>query len=106
MRAPAWCCCRLDYGGQSLFVALVATRGLLAALYLIQLWRRFGEAPRPGSYAFAKQLCRDWRTFAFENWLANLTASSATIVLSVFHHEAAVGVYAAASRSSVSAHRS
>lgn len=88
----------LGYGGQSLFVALVTTRGLLAALYAVQLWRRFGAAPRPGSYPFAKQLCRDWRTFAFENWLANLTASSATIVLSVFHREAAVGLYAAASR--------
>jgi O-antigen/teichoic acid export membrane protein len=88
----------LGHGGQSLFVALVTTRGLLAAFYAVQLWRRFGETPRPGSFAFAKQLCRDWRTFAFENWLANMTASSATIVLSVFHREAAVGLYAAASR--------
>jgi O-antigen/teichoic acid export membrane protein len=88
----------LGYGGQSLLVALLATRGLLAAFYARMLWRRFGEAPRPGSYAFAKQLCRDWRTFALENWLANLTASSPAIVLSVFHREAAVGLYAAASR--------
>jgi O-antigen/teichoic acid export membrane protein len=88
----------LGHGGQSLFVALVITRALLAVLYAVLLWRRFGELPRPGSYAFAKQLCRDWRTFACENWLANLTGSSATIVLSVFHHEAAVGLYAAASK--------
>jgi O-antigen/teichoic acid export membrane protein len=88
----------LGYGGQSLFVALVATRSLLAAFYARELWLRFGEAPRPGSYAFAKQLCRDWRTFAFENWLANLTASLPAILLSVFHREAAVGLYAAASR--------
>src|SRR5437867_7305945 len=61
----------LGHGPRSLFAALVATRSLLAALYAFELCRRFGEPPRPGSYAFAKQLCRDWRTFAFENWLAN-----------------------------------
>ena len=88
----------IGHDGRSLFVALVGTRGLLAGFYTVQLWRRFGEAPRPGSSAFTKQLCRDWRTFAGENWLANLSASSPTIVLSVFHHEAAVGLYAAASR--------
>jgi O-antigen/teichoic acid export membrane protein len=88
----------LGYGGHSLFIALMATRSLLATFYARKLWRRFGEAPRFGSYAFAKQLCRDWRTFAFENWLANLTASLPAILLSVFHREAAVGLYAAASR--------
>ena len=56
------------------------------------------ELPRPGSYAFAKQLCRDWRVFACENWLANLTGNSATIVLSIFYQEAAVGLYTAASK--------
>jgi O-antigen/teichoic acid export membrane protein len=88
----------LGFGGRSLFVTLVISRSLLAVLYIVLLWRRFGELPRPGSYAFAKQLCRDWRTFACENWLANLTGNSAAIVLSVFHHEAAVGLYAAASK--------
>jgi O-antigen/teichoic acid export membrane protein len=44
------------------------------------------------------RLCRDWRTFAGENWLANITSSMSTIVLSVFHREATVGLYAAASR--------
>jgi O-antigen/teichoic acid export membrane protein len=88
----------LGHRGQSLFVALVATRSFLAAVYAFQLWRRFGAVPRPGSPAFAKQLCRDWRTFAFENWLANLSGSTATIVLSVFYREAAVGLYAAASK--------
>jgi O-antigen/teichoic acid export membrane protein len=88
----------LGHGGLSLFVALAATRGFLAVLYAALLWRRFGEIPRPGSYAFARQLCRDWRIFAFENWLANLTASAGGIVLSVWHSEAAVGLYAAATR--------
>ena len=37
------------HGAQSLFVALVTTRSLLAVFYAIQLWRRFGEPPRPGS---------------------------------------------------------
>src|SRR5439155_21436477 len=88
----------LGFGGRSLFVALVITRGSLAVLYTVLLWRRFGKLPRPGSYVFAKQLCRDWRVFACENWLANLTGYSSTIVLSVFHHEAAVGLYTAASK--------
>jgi O-antigen/teichoic acid export membrane protein len=86
------------HGGWSLFVALVATRGCLAVLYAALLWRQFGEIPRPGSYAFARQLCRDWRIFALENWLANLTASTAAVVLSIWHREAAVGLYAAAAR--------
>ena len=88
----------LGYGGRSLFVALVATRSLLAAAYATRLWRRFARIPRPGSYAFTRQLCRDWRVFALENWLANLTANTGAIVLSVFHGEAAVGLYAAASK--------
>jgi O-antigen/teichoic acid export membrane protein len=86
----------MGYGGRSLFVALVATRVLLAASYATKLWRRFARIPRPGPYAFTRQLCRDWRIFALENWLANLTANTGAIVLSVFHGEATVGLYTAA----------
>ncbi|HEY1303111.1 MAG TPA: flippase [Vicinamibacterales bacterium] len=86
------------HSGQSLFTALILTRTALASVYIIVLWRLFGQIPRPGSYAFTKRLCRDWRTFACENWLANITSSVSTIVLSVFHGEATVGLYAAASR--------
>ena len=89
---------RLGYGGRSLFVALVATRSLLAAAYAAKLWRRFAQIPRPGSYTFTRRLCRDWRIFALENWLANLTANTGAIVLSVIHGEAAVGLYTAASK--------
>jgi O-antigen/teichoic acid export membrane protein len=88
----------LGHGSTSLFVALVATRGCLAMLYAALIYRQFGQIPRPGSVAFVRTLCRDWRIFALENWLANLTASMGTIVLSMFHREATVGVYAAASR--------
>jgi O-antigen/teichoic acid export membrane protein len=88
----------LGRGGRSLFVALVATRSLLAMAYAVRLWRRFGTMPRPGSYAFTRRVCRDWRVFALENWLANLTANTGALVLSVFHGEAAVGLYAAASK--------
>jgi O-antigen/teichoic acid export membrane protein len=88
----------VGYAAQSLFVALLITRTLLALLYAVLLWRHFGELPRPGSYAFTKQLCRDWRVFACENWLANLTGNSATIVLSIVQQEAAVGIYTAASK--------
>ena len=88
----------LGRGGRSLFVALAATRTVLAIAYATRLWRRFGVVPRPGSYAFTRRLCGDWRVFALENWLANLTANTGAIVLSVFHGEAAVGLYAAASK--------
>jgi O-antigen/teichoic acid export membrane protein len=88
----------LGYSAQSLFVVLVGSRGLLALVYAALISHRFGEIPRPGSWAFARQLCRDWRVFAFENWLANLTASTGAIVLSVFHREAAVGIYTAAAK--------
>jgi len=86
------------HGGHSLLAALVATRASLAALYAVRVWRVFGEMPRLGSYAFTRRLCLDWRTFACENWLANITSSTSTIVLSVFHSEATVGLYTAASR--------
>jgi O-antigen/teichoic acid export membrane protein len=86
----------LGYGVASLFVVLVATRSCLAAAYSALLWQQFGPIYRPGSWAFVKQLCRDWRVFAFENWLVSLTAGIDTIVLSMFHRETAVGFYAAA----------
>jgi O-antigen/teichoic acid export membrane protein len=88
----------LGHGGRSLFVALMATRSVLAIAYATKLWRRFGTIPRPGSFSFTWRLCRDWRVFALENWLANLTANAGAIVLSVFRGEAAVGLYAAASK--------
>jgi O-antigen/teichoic acid export membrane protein len=88
----------LGRGGRSLFVALAVTRTLLAVAYATRLWRRFGAVPRPGSFVFTRKLCGDWRVFALENWLANLTANTGAIVLSVFHGEAAVGLYAAASK--------
>ena len=86
------------HGGHALLTALAATRGTLATLYALRVWRLFGQMPRPGSYAFTTRLCRDWRTFACENWLANLTSNMSTIVLSIFHPETTVGLYAAASR--------
>ena len=88
----------LGRGGKSLFVALVATRSVLAVAYAARLWRRFGRIPQPGSWAFTTRLCREWRIFALENWLANLAGNTGAVVLSVFHGEAAVGLYAAASK--------
>lgn len=96
--ASGWLLLSLGYGGRSLFVALAATRTALAMAYVIQIRRLFGCAPRPGPAAFMARLCRDWRTFAFENWLANLTASAPVIVLSLTHHDVVVGLYAAASK--------
>ena len=83
---------------QSLFMALVATRTCLAVAYALWLRLQFGQVCRPGSWAFARQLCRDWRVFAIENWLASLTSGINAIVLSMFHREATIGLYAAASR--------
>jgi O-antigen/teichoic acid export membrane protein len=88
----------LGYGAASLFVMLVVTRSCLAAAYSVVLWRQFGHIWRPGHWVFVKRFCRDWRIFAFENWLVSLTIGIDTIVLSMFHREAVVGIYAAASK--------
>jgi O-antigen/teichoic acid export membrane protein len=86
------------HGPRSLFLALVGTRTCLAGVYTLLLRRQFGEAFRRSSWGFVKQLCRDWRVFALETWTVSITAGINTIVLSLFHREAAIGLYAAASR--------
>jgi O-antigen/teichoic acid export membrane protein len=86
------------YGLRTLFTVLVATRTCLALAYSALLRRQFGHVYRSSSWVFIKELCRDWRLFALENWLVNLTASIDILVLSTFHREAAVGLYAAAGK--------
>jgi O-antigen/teichoic acid export membrane protein len=86
------------HGVQSLFAVLVATRTCLAGAYTLLLRRQFGEAFRRSSWGFVKQLCWDWRVFALENWTVSVTGGINAIVLSLFHREAAIGLYAAASR--------
>jgi O-antigen/teichoic acid export membrane protein len=86
------------HGFQSLFVALVITRTCLAGAYALLLRRQFGEPFRCSSWEFFKQLCRDWRVFALENWTISVMGGVNAIVLSLFHPEATIGLYAAASR--------
>jgi O-antigen/teichoic acid export membrane protein len=88
----------LGYGIHSLFIVLVATRICLALAYATVLYRQFGHVYRRSSWVFMKELCRDWRLFAVENWLVNLTASIDVVVLSAFHREAEFGLYAAAGK--------
>lgn len=86
------------HGVHSLFAVLVATRACLAGAYTLLVRRQFGGVFRRSSWEFVKQLCRDWRVFAFENWTVSITGGINAIVLSIFHREAAIGLYAAASR--------
>jgi O-antigen/teichoic acid export membrane protein len=88
----------LGYGIQTLFIVLVTTRTCLALAYSALLRRQFGHVYRSSSWVFIKELCRDWRVFALENWLVNLTASIDVVVLSTFHREAVFGLYAAAGK--------
>lgn len=86
------------HGLRSLFIALFVTRTCLAGTYTLLLRHQFGHAFRRSSWSFVKELCRDWRVFALENWTVNVTSGINAIVLSVFHREATIGLYAAASR--------
>ncbi len=86
----------MGYGLLALFVVLIVTRICMLLFYLVFLSRRVSKLHWYFDWAFLKQLVRDWRVFALENWLSNLFLSLDVIVLSSFHGELAVGLYAAA----------
>jgi O-antigen/teichoic acid export membrane protein len=84
------------YGLLSLFVVLVATRLALLVLYWMLLWRRLPDMSWRWETGSTIALLREWRVFAAENWLSTLYLQLDVILLSLFHGEAAVGIYEAA----------
>lgn len=84
------------YGLPALFVVLIVARICMLLLYLALLSRHVSNMHWHFDWAVLKQLIRDWRVFALENWLSNLFGSLDVVVLSFFHGELVVGLYAAA----------
>ncbi|MBI4787667.1 MAG: oligosaccharide flippase family protein [Chloroflexi bacterium] len=86
------------HGLFALFVVLFVTRSVMVGFYLATLHLRVAKLRWYFDWTFMKQLVRDWRVFALENWFSTLFLSLGVIILSLFHGERAVGPYAAADR--------
>jgi O-antigen/teichoic acid export membrane protein len=86
----------LGYGLLSLLVVLVATRFLMLLLYGVLLVRRLPSGHWGWGPHAMGTLAGQWRVFAAENWLSTLYGNLDVVLLSIFHSEAAVGIYQAA----------
>ncbi len=86
----------MGYGLLSLLVVLVATRLLLLVLYGVLLVRRLPAGHWGWGPGAMRTLALHWRVFAAENWLSTLYGNLDVVLLSIFHSEAAVGIYQAA----------
>jgi O-antigen/teichoic acid export membrane protein len=84
------------FGLASLFVVLIATRLMQLVFYACLLSRRLTAVEWGVTLRSLGALVREWRVFAFENWLSTLYLSLDVVFLSLFHGEAAVGIYEAA----------
>jgi O-antigen/teichoic acid export membrane protein len=94
--ALGFCVLILGYGLLALFVVYVVSRSIQLIFYASLVVRRLPPIRWRVSFHSLRSLARDWRTFALENWLATLYQSLDVVFLSVFHGEAAVGIYEAA----------
>jgi O-antigen/teichoic acid export membrane protein len=86
----------LGYGLVSLLVVFVITRAAQLLLYVLLLVARMPAIHWRVSFSSLKSLARSWWTFAAENWLSTLYLNLDVVLLSLFHGEAAVGIYEAA----------
>jgi O-antigen/teichoic acid export membrane protein len=86
----------LGFGLASLFVVLIATRVAQLLFYGSLLARRLPTLEWRITIGSLRVLVREWRVFAFENWMSTLYLSLDVVLLSLFHGEAAVGIYEAA----------
>jgi O-antigen/teichoic acid export membrane protein len=86
----------LGFGISGLFVVLIATRVGQLLFYAALLARQLPTVEWRVTSASLRALMRDWRVFACENWLSTLYLSLDVVLLSLFHGEAAVGIYEAA----------
>jgi O-antigen/teichoic acid export membrane protein len=84
------------YGIVSLFVVLIGTRVAQLLLYSVLVARRLPVAEWKAEPGAAGGLVRQWKVFAAENWLSTLSNGMDVLLLSLFHGEAAVGIYDAA----------
>lgn len=88
----------LGYGLLGLIAVLIVTRCAQLCLYTALLAGSLRTANWRTSTHSLFELIRDWRVFAFENWMSALYLSLDVVLLSLFHGEAAVGIYEAAQK--------
>ncbi len=86
----------MGYGLVALLMVLVATRLLLLMFYGTLLVRQLPEGHWGWGHRAMRTLALRWRVFAAENWLSTLYGNLDVVLLSIFHSEAAVGIYQAA----------
>ena len=86
----------LGYGLLSMFVVLIAVRVALLAAYSLLVLRRLPTVQWRTEPDTLISLAKQWRVFAAENWLSTLSNGMDVFLLSLFHGEAAVGIYDAA----------
>jgi O-antigen/teichoic acid export membrane protein len=86
----------MGYGLLSLFVVLIVARLALLFLYSVLLWRELPAMRWRLETGPTVALLCEWRVFAAENWLSTLYLQLDVVLLSLFHGEAAVGIYEAA----------
>jgi O-antigen/teichoic acid export membrane protein len=86
----------LGFGLSGLFVVLIVTRCGQLVFYVALVARHVPAVEWRVTAVSLGALVREWRVFAFENWLSTLYLSLDVVLLSLFHGEAAVGLYEAA----------
>lgn len=87
----------MGYGLMALFVALFMARVTVLIVYFVIL-NRNQDIRWEFDRGFLVELVRAWRVFALENWISNIYANLGIILLSFFHSEQTVGLYAAAGK--------
>lgn len=87
---------RLGYGLETLFVILVVVRYAVAIWSLTLLSRLVKGLRWDFAWDTFRDLFKQWRVFAGENWLSNIFNNLDVMFISWFFGEAAVGLYSAA----------
>lgn len=88
----------MGYGWLALFVVLILTRLILLLMYLFFMPRTIANFKWTLDWKIVKQVFRDWRVFALENWISTVYGGLDVIMLSTFQSEYAVGIYVAAQK--------
>lgn len=88
----------MGYGLLSLFVVLVITRLLLLLFYIYWMPKKIAGFAWKLDWGVVRQVFREWRIFALENWISTIYGGLDVIVLSTFQGEFAVGIYVAAQK--------
>ena len=88
----------LGYDVAIIFAGLFLARSAMVLFYLVSLRRSAVSLEWAFDKTYLVGLVQEAKVFALENWCSTLSNHLDLILLSVFHNEFAVGVYAAASK--------